>query len=1035
MKVFKKVLKVTGISLAVLLLLAFTIPVVFKKQIQSLVKREINKGLTAKVDFSDVKLSLLRHFPKVTITIKDLSIVGQEEFEGDTLLAVKKFSGSAGLFSVLKGKNIKVSGVYLESPRIHALVTEDGSMNWDIARKSGDTTNLSDTTPSQFKMSLKHYSINNGYLEYKDDKANTYTKLENFDHAGNGDFTAEEFTLSTRTKAESATLTQDGIPYLNNTNTDIETDIKINTKTQTYSFDTDDITLNDLKLSADGFIQVLKGNAVNMDFRFKSPSNDFKNILSMIPDIYKQDFASLKTSGTGIFNGFVKGVSAPGRMPAYEVNLQVKDGSFQYPDLPKPVKNIQLTLKASNPDGNPDNAVIDIPKGHLEMDNEPFDFSFVYKNPNTIQLIDASAKGKLDLSQVSKFIKLQNGTRMSGIVLADAFVKGPLKAIQNQSGAFSAGGYFDIRNLYYSDNSFPQPIKNGNIKATLENSGGIADNTIINVTSGHLEVGNDPLDFSLQLRKPFSSMDASGHAKGRFTLDNIKQFTKLEPGTSISGVLNADMGFAGSKTAIDQKNYDQVVLNGSATVSNLKYVSPAYPTPITAATTQLTFKDRSVALTKLDGNYMNSHFTATGVLNNLVGYVMEDQALTGNLDVNVDKMNLNDWMGTQENPTTAAPTPTSASSASSAPFIVPDDVHFTIRAIAGKVTYDDVDYNNVNGTLLMKEEKVTLQDVKTNVLDGSVVLNGSYSTAINKKEPDINFSYAIRDMDVQKAFNSYNTIQALMPIGKYLSGKLNSELSLTGNLYSSMMPKLQSLSGKGNLLLLSGVLKQFAPLEKLATRLQIDRLKEISVKEIKNYIEFANGRVLVKPFDLKIDQIEMLIGGFHGFDNSIDYAVQMKLPRSMMGASGNDLVNGLVSKANSKGIPVKLGETVNLSIKLTGKMSDPNIGIDLKEMAGSVIDSLQEQVKDFAQAKLDSAKQKVKDSLSAVKDKLEEKLKDKLKDKLFGKDTTKQKQDTIQNPNNNPKDTVPKKSTGDKVKDKLKDIFLKPKTPKDTTKQ
>jgi hypothetical protein len=275
-------------------------------------------------------------------------------------------------------------------------------------------------------------------------------------------------------------------------------------------------------------------------------------------------------------------------------------------------------------------------------------------------------------------------------------------------------------------------------------------------------------------------------------------------------------------------------------------------------------------------------------------------------------------------------------------------------------------------------------------------------------------------MDVQKAFLSYNTIQALMPIGKFLAGKLSSQLSLTGNLNGNMMPDLSSLSGKGNMLLLEGVLKKFVPLEKLATVLQIDRLKSISIKDIKNYIEFANGKVLVKPFTIKVDDIEMQIGGFHGFDQSIDYAIQMKLPRSMMGTQGNNLVNNLAAQATSKGIPIKLGETVNLNIKMTGSISNPSIGVNLKEVAGDAIKELETQVKDFAQAKLDSAKQKVKDSLQAVKEKITDKVKDKLKEQLFGKDTTVAP--------TNPQDTSQQKPKTD-IKKTIKDIFNRKKKP------
>ena len=64
-KGIKKGLKITGIIVVVLIALAFIIPIAFKKQITELVKKEINKSLTAKVDFADVSLSLFRHFPKV----------------------------------------------------------------------------------------------------------------------------------------------------------------------------------------------------------------------------------------------------------------------------------------------------------------------------------------------------------------------------------------------------------------------------------------------------------------------------------------------------------------------------------------------------------------------------------------------------------------------------------------------------------------------------------------------------------------------------------------------------------------------------------------------------------------------------------------------------------------------------------------------------------------------------------------------------------------------------------------------------------
>ena len=169
MKRFKKILKITGISLLVFIIILFLIPILFKKQITRLVKKEINRSLTAKVDFKDVRLSLLRHFPKVTIILEDFSIVGDREFKGDTLVYAKSIDASANIFSIIKGKNIKIYGAYLQSPRINAIVNADGKMNWDIARKT--ISGSSDTSASSFQLSLKNYEINNGYINYRDEQA------------------------------------------------------------------------------------------------------------------------------------------------------------------------------------------------------------------------------------------------------------------------------------------------------------------------------------------------------------------------------------------------------------------------------------------------------------------------------------------------------------------------------------------------------------------------------------------------------------------------------------------------------------------------------------------------------------------------------------------------------------------------------------------------------------------------------------------------------------------------------------------------
>jgi hypothetical protein len=856
MRLFKKILKITGFTLLFLIAVAFAAPFIFKGQILSLVKKEINNSINAKADFKDISISFFRHFPKVSVALQDLSIVGVNEFEGDTLIAAKEIDAALNIMSVIKGSDYKIYSIAIDEPRIHAIVNKEGKANWDITKP--DTTAATTAPAKPYKLNLQEYTINNGYISYKDVPGNMSAEITNLDHEGSGDFTSDLFTLQTTTAAEKLSFYYGGIPYLFRANSKIDADIEIDNKTSTYSFKKADILLNELKLAVKGFFQMADDGAYNMDISFDAPSTEFKNILSLVPVVYQQDFAKIKTSGKAIFNGFVKGTYNEKQLPAYQLNLDVADGFFQYPDLPKAVKNINLSMKVDNPDGVTDHTVVNIPKAHIEFNNEPFDFRLLVKNPISNMFVDAAAKGKLDLSTVTQFVKLESGTKLNGLLLADVAVNGLVSAIEKQQyEQFNASGTLDLNNFFYASKDYP----------------------------------------------------------GGVTLHKML----------------------------------------------------------------LSFNPKNVQVSDLRGKYLQTNFSADGTINNLLGYALKDQPLNGNLNVTADKLNLNDWMGVSSD--------TATQTEASDPFAVPGNIEFVLNSKVDEVIYDKLTIQNLNGSMQIADETVKLNDIKGDALDGTMQINGSYSTKVSKKQPDISLAYDVKGLDVQKTFYAFNTVQKLMPAGKFIAGKLTSQLSFTGKLGQNMMPDLNSLTGQGNLLLIEGFLKKFAPLEKLASTLNVKELEAVSLRDVKNYIEFTNGKVLVKPFKVKVKDIDMEIGGMHGFDQTMDYMVNLKLPRALMGEKGNQYVNNLVTQVNNKGVPVKLSDVVNLNVKMGGTISNPQLKTDLKQSATNLADDMKQQAADFAKQKIDSTKTAVKtavkDTLASAKKQVTQALKDEVGKQLF----------------------------------------------------
>jgi len=864
----KKVLKISGLALLALLCIAFALPFLFKGKITSLIKDQINQRLVARVDFSDVDLSVFRHFPRLSVAMDDLRVVGAGEFASDTLISARRIDVAVDLWSVIGGKQLRIHSIAIDQPRIHALIHPNGHVNWLIMKQ--------DTAPapadqggkgSSFAMALQKYAITDGYLEYRDDSSKISTEITGINHSGGGDFSSDAFVLNTNTTVESLSFSYGLIPYLVQVRTKMSVDFQVDNTIGKYSFKTDDLSLNDLQLHTEGWFQLVNDSTYDMDIKFNGPSLDFKHILSLVPSLYKNNFAGVKTGGQASIDGFVKGRYDSKHMPAYHVALGIKEGSFQYPDLPLPVRNINLALLADNPDGVPDHAVVDITRGHIEMGDAPLDFRLQVKTPVSDPYLDLAAKGQLDLGKVQKFVKLEAGTRLAGLLNADMSMKGNLSAVQNQKiGQFDAAGSLGLT------------------------------------------------------------------------------------------------GFA--------------------------YSSAAYPSGISLDRVQMSFNPKNITLSELKGVYGKTHFSAHGTLNNLPVYLLKHKPLDGSLAVQADEVNLNELMGGAASPATktdpAAGKADTAAAKGTTAFAVPANINFVLSAAVDRVLYDRLLLEQVTGNVIIADEAVTLQNVKARALDGSLAISGVYSTRNGVQHPDISFSYDVQQLDVQKTYAAFAPLQQLMPAAKYIAGKFSSQLDLKGRLGADMKPDMGSLTGGGRLLIANGALKGFAPTDQLAQVLKLDELKDITLKDIKTAFTFRNGRVVVDPFPVKLKDIDMEVGGTHGFDQTLDYSIGMKVPRAMLGGDANNLMNSVASQAAGRGVNLNMKDKIDLPIGIGGTVMKPTIKADVKGALAGAAAGLKQQAIDVVKAKVDSAKQQLRDTARAVGQQVAKNAAEELRRRLTG---------------------------------------------------
>ena len=88
----KRILKWSGLTFLVLLVVIIIAPFLFKDKLIQLVKEEANKSLNAKVDFGDFDLTLFSSFPDFRFKIQNVSVINVEPFAGDTLAYIKQLN-------------------------------------------------------------------------------------------------------------------------------------------------------------------------------------------------------------------------------------------------------------------------------------------------------------------------------------------------------------------------------------------------------------------------------------------------------------------------------------------------------------------------------------------------------------------------------------------------------------------------------------------------------------------------------------------------------------------------------------------------------------------------------------------------------------------------------------------------------------------------------------------------------------------------------------------------------------------------------
>ena len=807
----KRVIIIALIIVIIILAALVAIPVFFKQNVLDYAKNALNKQLNAKIEVADLKLSLFREFPKLSLELKGLLITGEESFQNDTLFSAQTLRATTNLKSLFSPSDMQISEILLNKAKIHLIVAESGEANWDLVAdgESGETEAKANESDDSFNLQLDKVEIRDAVLQYDDPAAGLEVVLEDIDLDISGEMFGSISQLKTTGSVNNFTLQYGGVNYIDNTTLDLQTLLDVDFDKMLFTIAENELLVNRLPLELSGNFE-MPGDTIYIDLGLATKTSDFENFLALVPPVYEDDMKDIKTTGEATISGTIKGFYFDEDYPEVKLRAKVDNGNLRYADMPEEIKNIRASIDVTKPQGVLDKMLIKVSDAHAEVRNNPVDFLLTISDPVSDPYFDATLVGKINLS----------------------------------------------------------------------------------------------------------------HLKNALPLDSV----------NMSGIIDANVMAQGRYSAIEKEEYQNIKSDGAVLLNNFVYQSPELTKEIIIPQGKLDFSPQNINLSQFKMLIGQSDFSLSGTVSGHLAYLFSKGTLKGDLRLDSKHVNLNELLrlqldeevvGTEENVALA--------------FDIPPRVNFSLRSDIKTAVINRIPISNITGIIKAENEKLTLDNLDMNLLDGKLKMNGSYQNT-PEDQPLFDFGLDISRIDIPTMYRTLSGIRKMMPMAGSSTGKISSDLGIKGRLTPQLELIPSSIDGSGTFSTANLEIVDSPVFNQLSGILKKEKLRNVKVDDFMAHININDGNLLLKPFKTKVIGQEATIEGSLNVENLIDMRLDFMVERNVFGPDIQKVL--AVIPGNEKITVLPAG------VNITGPVGEPKVSPDLSKTTKAIADATKGELKD-----------------------------------------------------------------------------------------
>ena len=614
-------------------------------------------------------------------------------------------------------------------------------------------------------------------------------------------------------------------------------------------------------------------------------------------------------NGNFELSGAFNGNSSKLRISGQADSLNLDSNGSRY------ISNMKIAIKG-NLQSDFDKKTFKILQNELLINKLPIELQGVFSFAEKASLFDLTFKsptsslGDLLGFIPEKYQKNLKGIETNGAITFGGFVKGTYSG--DSLPAFNvdlkiAGGRLKYPKL-------PKEIGQIEINANISKPQGVLDLTRVDIGKADASLAGNQVKAALSISTPVSDPQLQGSLKGVVDFALLRQAIPMDS-IDLKGIVDASVEFDGRYSSIDKGDYENFKTDGKISFQNFVVASKSLPQNFEVKSANVSLNSKAISLTQLSGNFGESTFTAQGTITNYWSYLLRKSVLTGAITLNSSYFNFNQLMVK----TNSGSKESGEAGKSSG---IPENLNLTIQTSVTRALYDRLSITGITGKVIIKEQKVILEGLNMNMLQGKVLISGTYSTP-KGAVPDFDIKLDIKDVDLPTAYQSSGTIRHFLPIAGQSTGAFNSSISFTGRIGPDDTPVFTSINGGGTLTGKNIELVGADFFNEIAKYFRKDLFKRVKISDFTTNFKMVNGGLTVAPFSTRLAGQDVTISGKQSANLILDYKLDFKVNKEDLSQDVNTYIGFVPGAENIKKYPIE--------INLGGSFDKPDVKVDLTE--------------------------------------------------------------------------------------------------------